>query len=113
MAILAIGEKVHIIERRLFPEDVRRHFVGEVVACTENAFRVKGYPWIFDGAKGFFRRPEMRERVVSLSDRVMINVLPPEAKVDKVKYVIEPGKGIVVTDEKTFRLEISEFAPKK
>ena len=34
------NEKIHVIERRLFNEDVRRHFVGEVVECSRfSAFR--------------------------------------------------------------------------
>lgn len=52
MATLDIGEKVHIIERRYFEEDLRRHLVGEVVKSTENAIRVEGHVWIFDKVKG-------------------------------------------------------------
>ena len=36
------GEIVHVIERRLFVGDVRRHFVGEVELCTDCALRVRG-----------------------------------------------------------------------
>jgi len=41
--ILEQGEKVHIIERRYFADDIRRHVAGEVLKCTEHAIRLKGY----------------------------------------------------------------------
>ena len=41
--ILEQGEKVHIVERRYFTDDVRRHLVGEVIQCTEQAIRLEGY----------------------------------------------------------------------
>lgn len=109
--ILEQGEKVHIIERRYFADDLRRHLVGEVVGCTEQSVRVKGYIWVFDVANGrFVRKPEKRERILSLADRLTINVLPPEANLDTVKYVDTPQRGLVVTDETTFSLEITEFS---
>lgn len=69
MAILGIGEKLHIVERRLFLEDVRRHFVREVIDCVDNAVRVRGYAWVFDGEQGFVRKPEVTERIFVLNDR--------------------------------------------
>ena len=109
--ILEQGEKVHIIERRHFADDVRRHLVGEVVKCTEQAIRVKGYVWVFDITNGqFVQKPEKRERIIYLGDGLTINVLPPEADLDTARYDTDPRKGLVVTDEKTFSLEITEFS---
>jgi hypothetical protein len=108
--ILEQGEKVHIIERRHFTDDIRRHLVGEVTRCSEQAIRLKGYVWVFDIANGqFVRKPEKRERVVCLGDRLTINVLPPEADLDAMKYISDPQKGLLVTDEKSFFLEVTEF----
>ena len=107
--ILDAGEKIHIIERRYFAEDIRRHLVGEIVRSSENAFRVKGYVWVFDAMKGFIRKPEVREYVVYPSDRSTINIIPKEVDLDKLKYVTAPQRGLVVTDGKKFSLDISEF----
>jgi hypothetical protein len=108
--ILEQGEKVHIIERRHFTDDIRRHLVGEVIRCTEQAIRLKGYVWVFDVANGqFVRKAEKRERIVCLGDRLTINVLPPEADLDAAKYVADPQRGLLFTDETTFFLEITEF----
>jgi hypothetical protein len=73
--------------------------------------RVKGYVWVFDIANGrYVRKSEQRDRIICFSDRLTINVLPLEADLDVVKYVTDPQKGLVVTDERTFSLEITEFA---
>ena len=108
--ILEQGEKVHIIERRYFADDIRRHVAGEVLKCTEHAIRLKGYVWVFDSPNGrFVRKPEKRERIVCMGDRLIINVLPPEADLEAAQYVADPQKGLQVTDEKSFFLEITEF----
>jgi hypothetical protein len=85
--IFEIGEKVHIVERRQFAEDLRRHLAGEIIMCTEHAIRLKGYVWVFD----------------------QINIIPAEVNLDEIKYVNVPKKGLLVTDGKKFSLEISEF----
>jgi len=45
-----------------------------------------------------------------LGDRLIINVLSPEADLEATKYVIDPQKGLLVTDDKSFSLEITEFS---
>jgi len=108
--ILEVGEKVHVIERRYFMEDLRRHFIGNVIKCTEQAVRLKGYAWVFDKVNGkFIMKPEERERIVCFGDRMVINVIPEEVNMDEIRYVDLPGEGLVVTDGKDFLLEISEF----
>ena len=109
--ILQQGEKVHIVERRYFADDIRRHMAGEVLKCTEQAVRLKGYVWIFDSANGrFVQKPKKRERIVFMGDRLIINVLPPEADLEAIRYVADPQKGLQVTDQKSFSLEITEFS---
>jgi hypothetical protein len=109
--ILEPGEKVHVVERRHFPDDVRRHFIGQVLKCTEHAVRLKGHVWVFDDMSGqFVRKREMRERVILLGgDRLIINVIPPEVDVGEVGYVTDPQEGLLVTDGENLFLEISEL----
>jgi hypothetical protein len=109
--VLEIGEKVHIIERRYFQEDIRRHFVGEVLKCTENTIRLRGYAWVFDNlTRDFFRQPELRERVLHFGDRLTVNVIPKEVSLEEIKYARSRDKGLLVTDGKKFKLNITEFA---
>ena len=108
--ILEIGEKVRVIEKRYFKEDLRRHFTGEVIKCTEQAVRLKGYVWVFDKLQGqFILKPEKRERIVCFGERLVINVIPREVNPDNIRYVNFPEKGLVVTDGKDFTLEINKF----
>jgi hypothetical protein len=107
--ILDVGEKVHIVERRYFADDIRRHLVGEIVKSSDNAIRVKGYVWVFDVMKGFVRKPNVRERVLYPSDRSTINIIPKEVDLGELRYVTSPGEGLIVTDGKKFSLNINEF----
>ena len=63
--ILSAGDKVFIVTRRHFEGDTRRHFVGEVAACTENSVRVTGHAYIANGKNGFDRKPEERTRILN------------------------------------------------
>lgn len=108
--ILEVGEKVHIVERRFFKEDARRHFIGEIVKCTEHSIRVKGYLWTFEPMRGFNRKPELRESVIHLDEGLTINIIPPEVNLEEIKYVSSLQKGHIATDGKSFSLDVTEFA---
>ena len=110
--ILDVGEKVHVIERRSFAEDLCRHFVGQIIRCSENAFRAKGNVWVYDYTKGqFLCKPAVRERVINFrGDILTINVIPNEVNLGELKYVITQDKGTIVTDGKGFSLDITDFS---
>lgn len=110
--VLEKGEKVFIITRRLFLQDLRRHFVGEVLETTETAARVKGYVFVYNADNNnFVRRDEIRTRIFSLTDAgFIINILPRQAILDKIRYQVDEKNQGVITDEKTFILNVSEFS---
>jgi hypothetical protein len=110
-AVLAAGEKVHIIARRQFEDDPRRHFVGEVEAVSDGLARVRGFAFIFHSGKNEYeKRPDERVRVVSLADAGnLINVLPPNVRVDALHYGFTHGR-LAVTDG-AYSLDINEFGP--
>ena len=112
--ILEPGEKLHIVERRFFSDDVQRHVIGEVLRCTEQVIRLQGYIWVFDLSDGrFVRKPEKRERIIHLHGRLTINVIPRDVDPSMVKYVVDPQRGLQVTDGKDFSLDIAEFSVKR
>jgi hypothetical protein len=112
--ILDVGEKVHIIEKRNFTEDVRRHFIGEVVRCTDNNVRIKGFVWIYEQMQqSYIRYPEKRERIISLEGDLIINVLPESSIISDITYSKEPGKGLVVKAGQQVLLTINEFGSKQ
>lgn len=111
-AVLAVGEKVHIINRRLFQDDPRRHFVGEVEAVSEGLARVRGYVFVFNSGKNEYeKRPDERVRVMSLLDAGnLTNVLPQDVRVEALHYVFAHGR-LALTDGSGYSLDINEFGP--
>lgn len=110
--ILQKGEKIHIIVRRAFDNDVRRHFAGMVMADPEGGvIRIQGYAFVWDkNANSYEKRPETRTRIFSLVDgRHIINVLPANSDINKLQYVQSKEGRLIVTDGAAFQLDINEF----
>lgn len=108
------GEVVHLIEKRMFPGDVRRHFVGEIEVASDRAIRLRGYLFVYDsGAGGFLRKPELRTRVVPLDNRVVINLLPEGVSVKDVHFTHDEEGNLTLTDGREFELDISEFSARE
>ncbi len=104
------GEKIHAVERHYFPNDVRRHFCGEVLDSSEHLIRAIGYVWVFNtGTNQFIKKPEKRERILCLGDRLTVNVIPKEIDISQIKYTYNPKEGHIVTDGKDFSLSMTEF----
>ena len=105
------GEKIHVIIRRLFETDLRRHFIGEIVGVSESIVKVKGRAIVLNPVTNQYEhKPDIRVRVVSLIDaRNIINIIPREAKIEDTKYVLTHERRLVVTDGATFTLDINEF----
>jgi len=107
--LLQTGEKVFVVDRRLFDDDLRRHFVGEVEVCTEVGFRVRGYPFFHNSSVGnFVRKSNPRTRLFSFHNHLIINVLPQDCDIEKTEHVLT-NEGTILTDNKTFRMDVSEF----
>jgi hypothetical protein len=112
--ILAPGEKVFIMTRRLFREDFRRHFVGEVEELFGGTLRAHGYSFIYDEVlNDFVRREDLRTRLFSAIDAgLMIFVLPAEVVLADVRYEIRKGERLL-TDGKAFNMNVSELSAKR
>lgn len=110
--IVEIGEKIHIMARRRFEQDIRRHFVGTVLTSDGSVVRTEGYTFVFDANKdNYDKRPEERTRIFDLSDSgYVVNIIPKETVLEKVIYKLSDRR-LVVTDEKTFSLDVNEFGP--
>ena len=106
------GEKIHVIIRRLFETDLRRHFIGEIVGISESVVKVRGRAIVHNSVTNQYElKPDERTRIISLVDaRNIINVIPREAIIEDVKYVLTDEKRLVVTDGETFTLDINEFS---
>ena len=113
--VIKVGEKVHIITRRLFEADLRRHFAGIVTEVSESMMRVKGYAFNFDeGQNDFVRQDDPRERLFGIADvGLVVNLLPFNTDLELVRYSMEEKGQRVLTDGETFSLNISEFGPRR
>ncbi|MBE0541878.1 MAG: hypothetical protein IH623_10870 [Verrucomicrobia bacterium] len=109
-SILKPGEKVHVIHRRLFDKDVRRHFIGEIEDCEQGVARATGYVFVIDDLSNhlFVKRPDKRTKIFSLTDGTLIvNVVPPAVDLEKVRYELN-DRMLLVTDD-TWKMDIKEF----
>lgn len=107
---LEVGTKLHIVTRRLFEEDLRRHFVGTVTAVLGHYQEVQGYAFVFQPGKNEWqRRPELRTRIFSLGAAgLIVNIIPKNVDVAALKYSVVENH-LVVTDGAGFALDINEF----
>ena len=109
--ILQKDEKVHVINRRLFESDIRRHFAGTVEFATEQATRLRGYVFVWEPrVNQFQKRKELRTRIISLVDAsLIINVLPAGVDIEQLRYEIAPPENHLVITDGEFSLDINEF----
>lgn len=110
--VLEVGEAVHIITRRLFDGDVRRHFTGRVTAAANGLVRAEGWVFVFNrGTNEFIRRSERRTRVFALDDAGnIVNVLPSGIEPANLRYEFSET-GLMITDGIDFAVDINEFGP--
>lgn len=107
--IINSGEYIHIIHRQLFPEDAKRHFVGTIESHEGSIIRVKGYLFALSSDHRFVRREQLRTRLVSLNDAVIVNILPSRVRIDQISYTYQPNGDILVTDGSDWHLDITHL----
>lgn len=114
MSILSKGEKIHVLIRREFENDIRLRFVGEVVEATDTVVRLRGYAFVFDrGVNAFVRSAEQMERIISLVDSGnIIHVIPREIKLEELHFVEERDRN-VLTDGKSFSITTDAFGARR
>ncbi len=112
-AVVEVGDKFHIMTRRLFEADIRRHFAGEVTAVSGSLVELDGYTFVFNTSINEYRKlPEVRTRLFSPGDSGhIVNKLPRDLDLNSMAYRIVEHC-LVVTDGRSFSLAINEFGPK-
>ncbi len=108
--ILKIGEKIHLIHRRRFEKDLRRHFVGSVEDYELGLARLHGYAFVTDDLNQhqWVRRPDKRTKIAALaSGEFIVNVLPPEVDLENIRYE-QRERRLIATDGR-WEMDIKEF----
>jgi len=108
------GERLHIITRRNFEGDLRRHFFGKIIESTGSVARIEGYVFVYDPTKDeYVKRPEKRIRIFDLADGShIVNIFPKTTVLSDVCYRVSDEGRLVVTDGR-FSLDINEFGARK
>lgn len=111
-AAIEVGDKLHIMTRRLFEDDIRRHFAGEVTAISDSLIEARGYTFIFHSGINEYRRlPERRTRLFALGDAGhVVNKIPREIDIESIAYKTVENRQ-VITDGRSYSLPINEFGP--
>lgn len=105
------GEKIHVIMRRAFESQVRRHLAGEVIAASGSEVRVTGYVFVYDERSAqYVRKNHKRTTILDLaSSGYIVNVIPQAIDLESVRYETIDRNELFFTDGKTYRLNINEF----
>lgn len=111
MTMLEPGEKVHVIERRTFEHDVRRHFVGEVERATDAVARATGYTFVANMMTGVFERREPpRTRIIPLAATgLVVYVIPEDVDIKSIRYEWTAGNKLLVRGG-SWEVVLDEFA---
>ena len=109
--ILRPGEKIHIVVRRTFAQDIRRHFIGEVMDATESLIRAEGHVFLYDTNTNLFvKKNYSHVRIFSLVDGVnIICVLPRTTNLKKIAYRFTEKNRMVLTDGESLTMDVNEF----
>jgi hypothetical protein len=110
MPALRDGDRVLVIDHKMFKDDNTRLFVGVVEEYDEAAIRVRGYPFHLNPYEisGAERHGEERVRIISLMAGDLIYLLPRDLDVSKLQLRRSP-KSLMLTDGEAMTLDLSEW----
>jgi hypothetical protein len=106
---LAVGEKIHIVERRQFDSDLRRHFIGEVEYCSDHHLKIKGKLFVYNATSKVFERIEpSRFRIYANDNNIGITILPQDFDLPTAVYKRIPYK-LLFCDANGFEMELGDI----
>ena len=109
--ILNNGDKLHVVIRRNFETEPRRHFIGEVKALSGSIVKLVGHTILFDKTKNMFvKNRGLRSTIMDLAESgYIVNFIPEFVDIGDLKYQYDNEKKLVMTDGKSYELDINEF----
>jgi hypothetical protein len=109
MAAIGEGDRIVLIDRRLFKDDNTRIFVGNVEETEGTLVRARGYVFHVSSYEvaGQERRGEERTRVFSMGAGDIVYLLPKDQDISKLMLKRSP-KSMTLSDG-TYALDLSDF----
>lgn len=108
MAAVHPNDRILVVDRKLFRDDVTNMFVGVVEEYEEGFVRVRGYAYhIHPYEMGMERRVEQRVRLVALNSGDIVYVLPRELDVGQIQIRRSP-KSLLLTDGGNFTMDLTD-----
>jgi hypothetical protein len=109
MAAIGEGDRIVLIDRRLFKDDNTRIFVGNIEETEGTLVRARGFVFHVSSYEvaGQERRGEERIRVFSMGAGDIVYVLPKGLDISKLMLKRSP-KSMTLSDG-TYALDLSDF----
>jgi hypothetical protein len=108
MAAVHPNDRILVVDRKLFRDDVTNMFVGVVEDYEEGFVRTRGYAYhIHPYEMGTERRAEERVRLVSLYSGDAVYVLPRDLNVSQIQIRRSP-KSLILTDGQSFTMDLTD-----
>jgi hypothetical protein len=109
MPTIREGDRIVMVDKRLFRDDNTRIFVAVVEEVDESTLRARGFGYHVSPYEvaGTERRGDERVRLVSLGSGDIIYILPREQEIEKLQLKRSP-KSMSLTDGK-FAMDLSDF----
>jgi hypothetical protein len=109
MPAIRDGDRLVLIDRKLFGADNTRVFVGVVEEYDDGVVRARGFSFHMSSYEiaGTERHSEERVRVISIASGDVMYLLPREIDVEKVQIRRSP-KAMTMTDG-NFTLDLTEW----
>ncbi|HUY20558.1 MAG TPA: hypothetical protein VMV15_15195 [Candidatus Binataceae bacterium] len=110
MPAIRDGDRIVLIDRKLFRDDNTRIFVAVVEEYDDGVVRARGHSFHMSSYEiaGTERHSEERVRVISLASGDVIYLLPREVDVAKLQVRRSP-KAMTLTDGQMFTVDLSEW----
>ena len=110
MPAIRDGDRIVLIDRKLFRDDNTRIFVGVVEEYDDGIVRARGFSFHISPYEvaGTERHGDERVRVISLSSGDVAYLLPREVDVSKLQIRRSP-KAMTLTDGQMFTVDLTEW----
>jgi hypothetical protein len=108
MAAVHSNDRILVVDRKLFRDDLTNMFVGVVEDYEEGFIRARGYAYhIHPYEMGAERRADERVRLVSLYSGDLVYVLPRELNLAQIQIRRSP-KSLILTDGQSFTMDLTD-----